>query len=88
MTQREIIKALLAKEIPERVGLNEHFWPHIIDNAWGEQGIPDDVDYVERFNLDIRSVAGFGCPGPGRTWSAWWRSQTSGSSTAARGAPR
>jgi uroporphyrinogen decarboxylase len=64
MTPREIIKALLAKEIPERVGLNEHFWPHIIDNAWGEQGIPSDVDFIERFNLDIQGVAWFCCPGP------------------------
>jgi hypothetical protein len=39
MSKRAIIRELLAKRIPERVGLNEHFWPHIIDNAWGAQGI-------------------------------------------------
>ncbi len=51
MTSREIMKALLAKEIPERAGLNEHFWPHIIENAWGEQGITEG-NWVQRFNLD------------------------------------
>ena len=38
MTQREIIKTLLAGEIPDRVGLNEHFWPFIVANGWDEQG--------------------------------------------------
>ncbi len=33
MTKREIIKTLLARQLPERVGLDEHFWPHIIPNA-------------------------------------------------------
>lgn len=32
MKKREIIKALLARQLPERVGLNESFWPHIIGN--------------------------------------------------------
>ncbi|MBT3193140.1 MAG: hypothetical protein HN341_11350 [Verrucomicrobia bacterium] len=64
MTSREIIKALLAKEIPERVGLNESFWPHIIENAWGEQGIEPGTDFGERFNLDLRSISWFAAPGP------------------------
>ena len=64
MTQREVIKSLLGKQLPERVGLNEHFWPHIIDNAWGEQGIEDGTDFVERFGLDLRSVSWFSAPGP------------------------
>ncbi len=64
MTNRDIIKSLLAKEIPERAGLNEHFWPYIIENAWGEQGIPGATDFVEHFNLDIRNVTWFCCPGP------------------------
>jgi len=64
MTQREIIKTLLSGEIPERVGLNEHFWPFIGANGWNQQGISDDTDFVERFNLDIRKVCFFSCPGP------------------------
>lgn len=64
MTKREIIKTLLAKQLPERVGLHEHFWPHIIDNAWKDQGIAPGTDFVKRFNLDLRSVAWFVAPGP------------------------
>jgi uroporphyrinogen decarboxylase len=64
MTSREIIKALLAKEIPERVGLNESFWPHIIENAWGEQGIEPGTDFRKRFNLDLRSISWFSAPPP------------------------
>jgi uroporphyrinogen decarboxylase len=64
MTQREIIRALLARQIPERVGLNEHFWPHIIENAWEEQGITQDTDFVIRFDLDLRSIAWFSAPAP------------------------
>ena len=64
MTKREIIKTLLSKQIPERVGLNEHFWPHLIENSWQEQGIAPDTDFIQRFNLDIRSVSWFNAPGP------------------------
>ena len=64
MTSREIIKALLAREIPERVGLNEAFWPHIIENAWGEQGIEPGTDFGKRFNLDLQSISWFAAPPP------------------------
>ncbi len=64
MTKRDIIKTLLAKELPERVGLDEHFWPFIVKNAWERQGIPQKTDFVSRFNLDIRSICWFGAPGP------------------------
>jgi len=46
------------------MGLNEHFWPHIIENGWGDQGIADDTDFITRFNLDIRSSSWFQVPGP------------------------
>lgn len=64
MTSREIMKCLLAKQIPERVGLNESFWPHIVENSWGEQGISPGTDFAERFNLDERGIAWFGTPPP------------------------
>jgi uroporphyrinogen decarboxylase len=64
MTKREVIRSLLTHELPERVGLNEHFWPHIVDNAWGEQGIEPETDFIARFNLDLRSVSWFSAPGP------------------------
>lgn len=64
MTKREIITTLLAKQLPERVGLNESFWPHIVENAWGEQGVAPDTDFIKRFNLDLRSVSWFVAPAP------------------------
>lgn len=64
MTKREIIKALLARKLPERVGLNEHFWPHICENAWQIQGIAPGTDFVQRFNLDLRSISWFAAPAP------------------------
>ena len=64
MTKRDIIKALLAKQLPERVGLNEHFWPHICENAWQTQGVPPGTDFIQRFNLDLRSISWFAAPAP------------------------
>ena len=64
MTKRDIIKALLNKEIPERVGLNESFWPHIIENAWNDQGIAAGTNFVDRFNLDIRGMTWYTSPKP------------------------
>lgn len=62
--KRDIIKALLAKEIPERVGLFEQFWPFICENSWAEQGIAAGTDFVTQFNLDMRHTAWFITPGP------------------------
>lgn len=64
MTKREIIRTLLAKQIPERVGLHEHFWPFICENAWAEQGIPVGTDFTTRFDLDIRNLHWMVIPGP------------------------
>ena len=57
MNKRTIIQTLLNKEIPDRVGFNEHFWPYICENAWQAQGIVPGTDFVRRFNLDIRSIS-------------------------------
>ena len=64
MIKRDIIKTLLAKQLPERVGLNESFWPFIVENAWQKQGIAPGTDFVRRFNLDLRSISWFGAPAP------------------------
>jgi uroporphyrinogen decarboxylase len=64
MTKRDIIKTLLAKQLPERVGLNEHFWPYICENAWQEQGVPPGTDFIQRFNLDLRNISWFRAPQP------------------------
>jgi uroporphyrinogen decarboxylase len=64
MTPREVIKALLNKEIPDRVGVNESFWPHLIENAWAQQGIEPGTDLARRFDLDITGVQFFWVPDP------------------------
>ena len=64
MTHRDVIKALLNKELPDRVGLHEHFWPYMIENAWGEQGFEKGVNFTEHFDLDIQGVSWFSAPGP------------------------
>lgn len=64
MTKREIIKTLLAKQIPDRVGLHEHFWPFLIPNAWEKQGLPAGTDLAKHFDLDIRSIGWCLAPDP------------------------
>ena len=64
MTKREIIKSLLAKQIPDRMGLHEHFWPYICENAWEQQGIAAGTDFGNRFNLDIRNISFYAAAGP------------------------
>jgi len=64
MTSREIIKSLLAKEIPERVGLQESFWPFIMENSWGAQGMPPGTNFSEHFNLDMRGMGWCSVPPP------------------------
>ncbi|MBN8219099.1 MAG: hypothetical protein J0L75_20840 [Spirochaetes bacterium] len=64
MPKREVIRTLLDKKIPDRFGLHEHFWPHIMDNAWIEQGVKEGTDFVKRFNLDLRSMLWCAAPGP------------------------
>ncbi len=62
-SRRHIISELLHHRIPERVGLNEHFWPHLLENGWTAQGLADG-DFVRQFDLDYESVLWWGAPGP------------------------
>jgi len=62
--RREIIKALMAKEIPDRMGLFESFWPHLFRGQWQAEGFPQDGDVVEKFNLDIRQITWYFTPDP------------------------
>jgi len=64
MARREIIKALLNKEIPERMGLNESFWPFLFENHWHAQGYPQGVPVEERFGLDFQGVGWLWMPEP------------------------
>ena len=61
---REIIKTLLAKEIPERMGCYESFWPHLFDNHWYAQGCPPYAEIWDRFRLDIRQMGWCIAPEP------------------------
>lgn len=56
MTKREIIKNLITRKPAERMGWNEHFWPHILENSWNAQGYPKDVPFGKEFDLDIQST--------------------------------
>lgn len=62
--KRDTIRALLRHEVPERFGLHEHFWPHLIPNAWAAQGLAEGTDFTERFNLDMRAMFWGSVPGP------------------------
>lgn len=62
---RDVISALLShRELPERMGLHEHFWPHIRENAWTAQGMPEGADFGDHFDLDLRCVQWTDLPGP------------------------
>jgi uroporphyrinogen decarboxylase len=63
-TSRDIITTLLKKEMPERVGLNEAFWPHIYENSWSGQGMQKGENLKKRFNLDIDCAGWFNLPEP------------------------
>ncbi len=64
MIRRDIIKTLLNHDVPERMGLHEHFWPFICENAWAEQGIPEGTDFTRRFDLDLESIFWLKFDGP------------------------
>ena len=58
MNSRERIKAILALQIPDRMGLHEHFWGETIRDFWVNEGYPQDTDPGEFFGYDIVAVAG------------------------------
>jgi len=53
MTSRERIKMLFAREIPDRMGLYEHFWPETLRDYWPKDGYPEDAKPHEHFDFDI-----------------------------------
>ncbi len=60
MTSREIIKAIVKdKECPDRCGIHEHFWPHLLQNRWTDDGYPEEATFTEYFNLDIYQLGGW-----------------------------
>jgi uroporphyrinogen decarboxylase len=59
MTSRERVFALLNHEIPDHMGLFEHFWPETLGQYWMHQGYPKDTAPEDLFDYDIRFCAGW-----------------------------
>ncbi len=59
MTSRERVQTLLRKEIPDRMGLYEHFWGETLRDYWPNQGYPKDANPEEYFDYDIQGCGGW-----------------------------
>lgn len=60
MTSRERVTMLLNKQIPDRMGLYEHFWNEVFhDDGWLAQGYPRDNDAVQFFDFDLVNCGGW-----------------------------
>jgi uroporphyrinogen decarboxylase len=59
MTSYERVKTLLNKEIPDRMGLFEHFWPETLRDYWPKQGYPEGEKPEIYFNYDILLCGGW-----------------------------
>lgn len=54
LSGRERMLKILAHELPDRVGLFEHFWGETLrEDVWGAQGYPVDTNPTEYFNYDL-----------------------------------
>ena len=58
MNSRERMFALLNRELPDRMGIFEHFWPETIP-LWQQQGFPEDQSPEDYFDYDLRNAAGW-----------------------------
>lgn len=58
MNSRERMIALLNRELPDRMGLFEHFWPETVP-LWKTQGFPEDATPEIYFDYDMRGAAGW-----------------------------
>ena len=52
MTSRERIQRIMNHELPDRVGIYDHYWGETLDRWWGE-GMPADVLPEDFFEHDI-----------------------------------
>lgn len=59
MTSRERVAALLHRELPDHMGIYEHFWPETLNSFWPEEGYPKDADPVEFFGFDLQGAGGW-----------------------------
>jgi uroporphyrinogen decarboxylase len=54
MTSRERVTAWLRHEIPDRMGIYEHFWGETLRDSWAQEGYPKDTDPAEFFDYDMQ----------------------------------
>ncbi|MHB9023769.1 MAG: uroporphyrinogen decarboxylase family protein [Armatimonadota bacterium] len=59
MSSRERVATLLRHELPDRIGLYDHYWPETIRDYWSTQGYPVDVPPEEYFDYDLVTVSGW-----------------------------
>ena len=53
LSSRERVLALLRRELPDRMGLFEHFWPETLRDYWPAQGYPAGANPEEYFGYDL-----------------------------------
>jgi len=58
MTSKERVTTLLKREIPDRMGLYEHFWPETLRDFWPGQGYTKDEKPEYYFDYDIIKCGG------------------------------
>ncbi|MCC6728120.1 MAG: hypothetical protein IT208_02150 [Chthonomonadales bacterium] len=67
MTSRERVTSLLRHELPDRMGLYEHFWPETLAEYWPREGYPEGQAPETHFGYDIVNCGGWfnsePCPG-------------------------
>ena len=56
MKSCERVAALLNREIPNQMGVFEHFWFETLDDYWSAQGYPGDADPAVYFDYDMAPV--------------------------------
>lgn len=59
MNSAERVKILLEKQIPDRMGLYEHFWPETLKEYWPEQGYPVNAESARYFGFDLINCGGW-----------------------------
>ncbi|GMV37475.1 MAG: hypothetical protein AMXMBFR61_19830 [Fimbriimonadales bacterium] len=59
MQPREIVRALLQHEIPERMGVYEHWWEETLRDVWPSQGYPEGATPEDVFQFDIENCGGW-----------------------------
>jgi len=52
MNQKERVEILLNKDIPDRMGIFEHFWEETLKN-WASEDYPEGIAPEEYFDYDI-----------------------------------